>query len=80
MPAHWSVLTHLWSDHRTPTVVSSGAFFGKERAAELFKHKESFDRYFEILGSTETWKATFPVVSSTLKSLTSNVFEAAGSG
>lgn len=54
VPAHWSVLTHLWSDHRTPTVVSSGAFFGQERAAELLKHKESFERYFEILGSTET--------------------------
>lgn len=53
-PAHWSVLTHLWTQLRSRIVVTSGAFFGQARALELLEHKKSFDRYFEILGSTET--------------------------
>ncbi|MBC7659152.1 MAG: AMP-binding protein [Chitinophagaceae bacterium] len=54
VPAHWSTITHLWSQIHTPTVVSSSAFFGEERTLALSEHRHAFDRYFELLGSTET--------------------------
>ncbi len=54
VPAHWSVLTHLWKVSRSCTLVSSGAAFGEARTQGLRQYKSRFERFFEILGSTET--------------------------
>lgn len=54
VPAHFNLLSTIWSFTRTPQLVSSGAPFGQQRLQKLNHRRTMFDHYFEILGSTET--------------------------